>query len=70
VIEAQIRMRQQELQEDADRMKNKQTAVPTDTAATAHVEYHEMDDTSDTGLYIVMCRLSPTQKVFLCSCSY
>ena len=48
MIEAQIRMRQQELQDDAERMKNKQTAAaPTETVATAHVEEHR-DDTGAT----------------------
>ncbi|KAJ1258089.1 hypothetical protein BS78_10G046900 [Paspalum vaginatum] len=38
VIEAQIRMRQQELQDDAERMKNKQAAAPADAVAAAPVE--------------------------------
>jgi hypothetical protein len=63
-------MRQQEMQEDAERLKNKQTAVPTDTAVTAHVEYHETDATSDTGAYNAMCCLSPILKVFFFPCSY
>ncbi|RCV20600.1 hypothetical protein SETIT_4G069500v2 [Setaria italica] len=48
VIEAQIRMRQQELQEDAERMKNKQTAASTDSVATAQVESCDADGTSTT----------------------
>ncbi|KAK3131647.1 hypothetical protein QOZ80_6AG0509350 [Eleusine coracana subsp. coracana] len=48
VIEAQIRMRQQELQDDAERMKNKQTAVSMDTVATAHVEHCDTGVTSTT----------------------
>jgi hypothetical protein len=45
VIEAQIRMRQQELQEDAERMKNKQTAASADAVPTAQVECCVTDGT-------------------------
>ncbi|XP_062233582.1 E3 ubiquitin-protein ligase GW2-like [Phragmites australis] len=48
VIEAQIRMRQQELQDDAERMKNKQTAASTDTVATARLECCDTGGTSTT----------------------
>lgn len=50
MIEAQIRMRQQELQDDAERMKKKQTAALTDAITTAQVEC------CDTGCYSVMSR--------------
>jgi len=46
VIEAQIRMRQQELQEDAERMKNKQTATSADAVPTAQVECCVTDGTT------------------------
>ncbi|KAK3128426.1 hypothetical protein QOZ80_6BG0461480 [Eleusine coracana subsp. coracana] len=49
VIEAQIRMRQQELQDDAERMKNKQTAVSMDTVATAHDEHCDTAASSAQG---------------------
>ncbi|OEL20623.1 hypothetical protein BAE44_0018358 [Dichanthelium oligosanthes] len=52
VIEAQIRMRHQELQEDAERMKNKQTAASTDAVATAQVECCDTDGTSTTTVCI------------------
>lgn len=45
VIEAQIRMRQQELQDDAERMKNKQAAAAADAVATAPVECGDTDGT-------------------------
>ncbi|CAN6172580.1 unnamed protein product [Urochloa humidicola] len=48
VIEAQIRMRQQELQEDAERVKNKQTAASTDAVQTAQVECCDTDGASAT----------------------
>ncbi|CAN6208648.1 unnamed protein product, partial [Urochloa humidicola] len=48
VIEAQIRIRQQELQEDAERMKNKQTAASTDAVETAQVECCDTDGASTT----------------------
>lgn len=63
MIEAQIRMRQQELQEDAERMKNKQTAASTDAVATAQVECSDTDGTSTTGVYY--CRFDVCY--FLCN---
>jgi hypothetical protein len=51
VIEAQIRMRQQELQEDAERMKNKQTAASADAVPTAQVESCVTDGTTTLGVY-------------------
>ncbi|KAG8076766.1 hypothetical protein GUJ93_ZPchr0006g45430 [Zizania palustris] len=39
VIEAQIRVRQQELQDDTERMKRKLAAALTDSVTTAQVEY-------------------------------
>ncbi|KAL6606676.1 hypothetical protein ACP70R_042329 [Stipagrostis hirtigluma subsp. patula] len=46
VIEAQIRMRQQELQDDAERMKKKQVAASTDAVTTAQVECCDTGGTS------------------------
>ncbi|KAL5223945.1 hypothetical protein ABZP36_010584 [Zizania latifolia] len=48
VIEAQIRMRQQELQDDAERMKKKQAAALTDAVTTAQVEYCDTGGVSTT----------------------
>ncbi|KAF8732924.1 hypothetical protein HU200_015274 [Digitaria exilis] len=48
VIEAQIRMRQQELQEDAERMKNKQTAASNEAEPTTIVESFDTYGTSET----------------------
>ena len=56
MIEAQIRMRQQELQEDAERMKNKQTAASADAVPTAQVECCVTDGTTTPGAY--NCRFS------------
>ncbi|KAM3207600.1 hypothetical protein ACQJBY_062694 [Aegilops geniculata] len=46
VIEAQIRMRHQELQDDAERLKNKQVAASTDEVTTARVEPCDTGGTS------------------------
>uniref|UniRef100_M8AQ49 Uncharacterized protein n=1 Tax=Aegilops tauschii TaxID=37682 RepID=M8AQ49_AEGTA len=46
VIEAQIRMRHQELQDDAERLKNKQVAASTDEVAIARVEPCDTGGTS------------------------
>ncbi|KAL6839669.1 hypothetical protein ACP4OV_030608 [Aristida adscensionis] len=46
VIEAQIRMRQQELQDDAERMKKKLTAASADAVTTAQVECCDTGGTS------------------------
>uniref|UniRef100_A0A0E0PTP9 RING-type domain-containing protein n=2 Tax=Oryza TaxID=4527 RepID=A0A0E0PTP9_ORYRU len=48
VIEAQIRMRQQELQDDAERMKKKQAAALTDVVTTAQVEHCDTGGASTT----------------------
>jgi hypothetical protein len=48
VIEAQIRMRHQELQDDAERLKNKQAAAPADAVAT--VECGDTGGTSTPGV--------------------
>uniref|UniRef100_A0A0A9FGQ0 Uncharacterized protein n=1 Tax=Arundo donax TaxID=35708 RepID=A0A0A9FGQ0_ARUDO len=48
VIEAHIRMRQQELQDDAERMKNKQTAASTDVITATQVECCDTGGTSTT----------------------
>uniref|UniRef100_A0A0D9WM31 RING-type domain-containing protein n=1 Tax=Leersia perrieri TaxID=77586 RepID=A0A0D9WM31_9ORYZ len=49
VIEAQIRMRQQELQDDAERMKKKQAAALTNEVTTAQVEHCDTGGASTTG---------------------
>ncbi|VAI82501.1 unnamed protein product [Triticum turgidum subsp. durum] len=46
VIEAQIRMRHQELQDDAERLKNKQVAASTDEVTIAQVEPCDTGGTS------------------------
>jgi len=46
VIEAQIRMRRQELQDDAERMKNKQAAPLSDVVASAQVDSCSTDGAS------------------------
>ncbi|XP_066370281.1 E3 ubiquitin-protein ligase GW2-like [Miscanthus floridulus] len=46
VIQAQIRMRQQELQDDAERMKNKLTATLGDVVASVQVDSCNTDGTS------------------------
>ncbi|AQL02006.1 Protein SIP5 [Zea mays] len=46
VIEAQIRMRQQEVQDDAERMKNKRTATLGDVVASAQVDSCNTDGAS------------------------
>ncbi|KAF0901496.1 hypothetical protein E2562_003483 [Oryza meyeriana var. granulata] len=48
VIEAQIRMRQQELQDDAERMKKKQAASLTNAVTTAQVEHRDTGGASTT----------------------
>jgi hypothetical protein len=49
VIEAQIRMRHQELQDDAERLKNKQTAAASADAITI-VECCDTGGTSTPGV--------------------
>ncbi|KAL5200062.1 hypothetical protein ABZP36_021265 [Zizania latifolia] len=48
VIEAQIRVRQQELQDDAERMKRKLAVALTDSVTTAQVEYCDTGGASTT----------------------
>lgn len=50
MIEAQIRMRQQELQDDAKRMKKKQTTASTNAMTNAQVECCDTGGTSTTGV--------------------
>ena len=50
MIEAQIRMRQQELQDDAERMKNKLTATLGDVVASVQVDSCNTDGTSTLGV--------------------
>lgn len=70
MIEAQIRMRQQELQEDAERMKNKQTAASTEAEPTTIVESFDTDGTSETGVHNCrICRVLLFVHSVGCHCS-
>jgi hypothetical protein len=69
VIEAQIRMRQQELQEDAERMKNKQTAASADAVPTAQVECCVTDGTMTPSAYNCIFSVLLFIHSALCHCS-
>ncbi|KAE8783124.1 hypothetical protein D1007_43454 [Hordeum vulgare] len=57
VIEAQIRMRHQELQDDAERLMNKQVAASTNEVTTARVEPCDTGGTSTSAGYVVYRRV-------------
>uniref|UniRef100_A0ACD5XZP4 Uncharacterized protein n=5 Tax=Avena sativa TaxID=4498 RepID=A0ACD5XZP4_AVESA len=63
VIEAQIRMRQQELQDDAERLKNKQTAAPTEAVTAAQVEFSHTGGTSTPAASSVQSNDVPSAQV-------